>query len=48
MFIYRATHSSAESAEKFGMTENEFDEKLLTATRAIEQKIRADMAKKIE
>jgi ADP-ribose pyrophosphatase YjhB (NUDIX family) len=48
MFIYRATHSSAESAKKFGMTENEFNETLLTATRALEQKIRADIAKKIE
>lgn len=44
MFIYRATHSSADTAKKFSMTEREFDDKLREATQKLEDKIRKDIA----
>lgn len=48
MFIHRSTHSSAETAKKFDMTEREFDDMLREATQKLEAKIRKDIAESMK
>jgi 8-oxo-dGTP diphosphatase len=48
MFIHRSTHSSAETAKKFNMTEREFDDMLREATQKLEAKIRKDIAESMK
>lgn len=48
MFIYRATHSSADTAKKFNMTEREVDDKLREATQKLEDKIRKDIKQSLD
>lgn len=48
MFIHRSTHSSAETAKKFNMTEREFDDMLREATQKLEVKIRKDIAESMK